>query len=70
MQVEAQLVRRTQGLSSSGVGVQLGEDDGGLKSKPTKIVAEFKSWTRLFSRKYIDRTWIGILMMVFQRACG
>ena len=69
MQVEARLVRRTQGLSSGRVGGQLGEDDGDLKSKRTKISAEFKSWARLFSKKFIDRTWIGILMMVFQRTC-
>jgi len=69
MQVEARLVRRTQGLSSSGVGVQLGEDIDDPKSKSGKIAVEFKSWARLFSRKFIDRTWIGILMMVFQRTC-
>jgi hypothetical protein len=68
MQVEARLVRQTQGLSSAGdVGVQLDDD---LKSKSAKVRAEIKSWARLFSRKFIDRTWIGILMMVFQRTCG
>jgi len=74
MQVEARLVQRTQGLPSSGTGsgmnIQLEEDDDDPKSKPAKITAEFKSWARLFSGKFIDRTWIGILMMVFQRACG
>ena len=72
MQVEARLVRQTQGLLSSGNGVniQLGEDDDDPKSKSAKITAEFKSWARLFSGKFIDRTWIGILMMVFQRTCG
>ena len=71
MQVEARLIRRTQGLSisSSGIGVRLDEDDG-LKSKSAKITAELKSWARLFSTRFIDRTWIGILMMVFQRTYG
>ena len=69
MQVEARLVRQTQALSSSGVGVQLGGGDDDPKSKPGNIAVEFKSWARLFSRKFIDRTWIGILMMVFQRTC-
>ena len=75
MQVEARLIRRTQDLSispsgtrHSGIGIQLGDDDD-LKSKSAKIAAEVESWTRLFSRKFIDRTWIGILMMVFQRTC-
>jgi hypothetical protein len=69
MQVEARLIRQTLSGTNSGVGVQLGEDED-LKSKSARIKAEFRSWTRLFSRKFIDRTWIGILMMVFQRTCG
>lgn len=68
MQVEARLVRQTQGLSSSS-GTSGGEDDDHLKSRSMNIAAEFKSWGRLFGRKFIDRTWIGILMMVFQREC-
>ena len=74
MQVEARLIRQTEGLlpsrTGSGVNIQLGEDDDDLKLISAKIRSEFKSWTRLFSRKFIDRTWIGILMMVFQRTCG
>jgi hypothetical protein len=76
MQVEARLVRRIQELAISpsgtrhgGISIQLDEDNE-LKSKSATITAEFKSWARLFSRKFIDRTWIGILMMVFQRTCG
>ena len=74
MQVEARLVRQTQGLPpgiDTGVGVRLGEDDddddGHLKSRSVQITAEFRSWARLFSKKFVDRTWIGVLMMVFQR---
>lgn len=69
MQVEARLVCQTQRQSSpSGtVGVQLDEDCDHLKSRSAKVTAEFRSWARLFSSKFIDRTWIGILMMVFQR---
>ena len=75
MRVEARLVRQTQGLPSlsgpeSGIGFQLGEGRDHPKSTSANITAEFKSWARLFSRKFIDRTWIGILMMVFQRECG
>jgi hypothetical protein len=32
--------------------------------------AEALTWARLFERRYIDRTIIGILIMFFQRACG
>ena len=67
MQVEARLIRQTKSTGSE-TGVQLGENDY-LKSKSANITAEFKSWSRLFSKKFIDRTWIGILMMVFQRTC-
>lgn len=75
MQVEARLVRQTQGLStlssgtSSGISIQPGEDYDDLKPRSAKVTAEFKSWARLFSGKFIDRTRIGILMMVFQRTC-
>ncbi|KAF9649511.1 hypothetical protein BDM02DRAFT_3094693 [Thelephora ganbajun] len=54
MQVEARLIRQTQGLSTSETGIDIG----------------FKSWARLFSRKFIDRTWIGIMIMVFQQWSG
>ena len=68
MRVEAQLVRRTDpsSLSTAGGGVNV-YPGGDLKPTSANIRAEFKSWTRLFNRKFIDRTWIGILMMVFQR---
>lgn len=71
MQVEARLIRRTQDLGTrrGDISVHLGEN-GDLKSKSAKITAEFKSWARLFGEKFIDRTWIGVLMMVFQRTCG
>lgn len=32
------------------------------------IRTEARAWALLFSREYIDRTLIGVLMMVFQRA--
>ena len=75
MQVEARLVQRTRipSVSSPGAsdhtGAQLGGDDS-LKSKSARLTAEFRSWARLFDRKLVDRTWIGVLMMVFQRTCG
>ncbi|KAF9784036.1 general substrate transporter [Thelephora terrestris] len=76
MQVEARLVRQTQNLSSSssgtgsGIGLQLSEGEECLKSGSFNVTAEFESWARLFSKKFIDRTWIGILMMVFQQWSG
>lgn len=41
-----------------------------MKSTSSRITAEFRSWAMLFSKKFIDRTWIGILMMVFQQWSG
>ena len=75
MRVEARLVRQTEGLSPSGTGSGVSfrlneEEEDDPKSRSAKIKAEYRSWARLFSRKFIDRTWIGILMMVFQRTCG
>jgi hypothetical protein len=32
------------------------------------FAAELHGWTRLFSKKYIDRVLVGIMMMFFQRA--
>lgn len=41
--------------------------DGELDKKPG-LKAEWRAWKRLFSKKYRDRTLIGVLIMVFQRA--
>lgn len=41
------------------------DDDDGLQ--PWNIESELKVWKRLLQKKYRDRTWIGVLMMVFQR---
>ena len=73
MQVEARLVRQIHdspsapGTRAGEVGLGLGGGEDHLKSRSTWITAEVRSWMRLFSGKYIDRTWIGILIMVFQR---
>ncbi|KIM36896.1 hypothetical protein M413DRAFT_281953 [Hebeloma cylindrosporum] len=32
--------------------------------------AEWKAWKKLFSERYRDRTWIGVLIMVFQQWSG
>lgn len=32
--------------------------------------SEALAWARLFDRRYIDRTLIGIVMMFFQRECS
>ena len=34
----------------------------------TGFRTEWKAWKKLFSKRYRDRTWIGVLIMVFQRA--
>jgi hypothetical protein len=36
----------------------------------TSVYAEAQAWARLFERKNIDRTLIGIMIMVFQRRCS
>ena len=36
-------------------------------AKKGTMYAEARAWARLFERRYIDRTLIGILMMFFQR---
>lgn len=30
---------------------------------------EWRAWKKLFEERYRDRTWIGVLIMVFQRRC-
>ena len=37
-------------------------------NKKSGIKAEWKTWKTLFSKKYRDRTMIGLLVMVFQRS--
>jgi hypothetical protein len=54
MRVEALVIHRTLGTA---------ED-----SKIGGVSNELKAWRRLFGKKYRDRTMIGVLMMVFQRA--
>lgn len=31
------------------------------------LAAELRGWKRLFSKKYIDRVMVGVMMMFFQR---
>jgi hypothetical protein len=52
MRVETELIHRSLGNKS---------DKSGFK-------AEWKTWKRLFTKKYRDRTMVGVLVMVFQRA--
>jgi len=54
MRVEATMIHRTLGTA---------ED-----YKAGSLSSELKTWKRLFGRKYCDRTMVGVLMMVFQRA--
>jgi hypothetical protein len=52
MRVETELIHRSLGSES---------DKSGFK-------AEWMTWKKLFKKKYRDRTMIGVLIMVFQRA--
>ncbi|KAH8110541.1 general substrate transporter [Phellopilus nigrolimitatus] len=54
MQVEAELISRSASPTVAN----------------NHVAAELHSWTRLFSRKYIDRVFIGITMMFFQQWSG
>ncbi|PFH45733.1 hypothetical protein AMATHDRAFT_71174 [Amanita thiersii Skay4041] len=61
MKVEAAVVQRSQLLHSSAI--VNGSSKPGLR-------AELDTWKRLFSPEYRDRTWIGVLVMVFQQWSG
>ena len=56
MRVETELIHRSLRTESD-------SDD----NKKSGIKAEWKTWKTLFSKKYRDRTMIGLLVMVFQR---
>ncbi|KAG5351037.1 hypothetical protein C0989_008210 [Termitomyces sp. Mn162] len=58
MKVETALVQR---VLNDGVN----ERDNLLR--PWSLESELHAWKRLFQKKYRDRTWIGVLVMVFQR---
>ena len=64
MRVETTLIRRSLQRE-----LQEGQDDDVADADPAKgsLKAEWKTWKRLFSYRYRDRTWIGVLIMVFQR---
>ena len=57
MRVETELIHRSLRTESD-------SDD----NKKSGIKAEWKTWKTLFSKKYRDRTMIGLLVMVFQRS--
>ncbi|KAG6907339.1 hypothetical protein DXG01_009296 [Tephrocybe rancida] len=61
MRVETTLVQRA---------LDDGVTDGNDQLQPWNLKAEFRAWRRLFQRKYRDRTWIGVLIMVFQQWSG
>lgn len=52
MRVETELVRRSLGSEADKLGFK----------------TEWNAWKKLFSKKYRNRTMIGVLIMVFQRA--
>lgn len=54
MEVEKTLIQRTMGAET--------------KVNSQTMREEALAWAQLFDKKFIDRTWIGILMMFFQRA--
>ncbi|KAH0588550.1 hypothetical protein H2248_004380 [Termitomyces sp. 'cryptogamus'] len=61
MKVETALVQR---VLNDGVN----ERDNLLR--PWSLESELHAWKRLFQKKYRDRTWIGVLVMVFQQWSG
>lgn len=44
-----------------------GPNEEQVKERSWNLRDEIQSWSRLFSKKYRDRTMVGILVMVFQR---
>ncbi|KDR69748.1 hypothetical protein GALMADRAFT_907602 [Galerina marginata CBS 339.88] len=64
MRVETTLIQRT-------LERELELDDGrGVTSDQTGLRTEWKAWKKLFEERYRDRTWIGVLIMVFQQWSG
>ncbi|KAF8633067.1 hypothetical protein AX17_004685 [Amanita inopinata Kibby_2008] len=61
MRVEAALIQRLQ--------LRHADTDADLSVKPG-FRAELSTWKRLFSKEYRERTWIGVLVMVFQQWSG
>ena len=49
--------------------VLLIEQSFGITGKDGNIREEVRAWGHLFSKKYYNRTLIGIMMMFFQRKC-
>lgn len=39
----------------------------GVAKPETGFVVEWRAWKRLFQERYRSRTWIGVLIMAFQR---
>ncbi|KAF8626943.1 hypothetical protein AX15_004621 [Amanita polypyramis BW_CC] len=58
MKVEAALVQRMDLLHERGLSVKRG------------FLSEWNAWKRLFEPGYRERTWIGVLVMVFQQWSG
>ncbi|GLB37892.1 putative major facilitator superfamily, sugar transporter (TC 2.A.1.1) family protein [Lyophyllum shimeji] len=44
--------------------------DGNEQLRAWNLEAELRGWRRLFQRKYLDRTMVGVLIMVFQQWSG
>ncbi|KAG6853736.1 hypothetical protein C0991_001870 [Blastosporella zonata] len=61
MRVETALVQRA---------LDDGVVDGNDQLQPWNLKSEHRAWRRLLQRKYRDRTWIGVLIMVFQQWSG
>ncbi|KAF9552596.1 general substrate transporter [Agrocybe pediades] len=65
MRVETTLIQRM-------LEQELGADVHGGDSPPRMegMKVEWKAWKKLFHERYRDRTWIGVLIMVFQQWSG
>lgn len=61
MRVETTLIQRT-------LRRELELDEGqGVSPEKSGLATEWKAWKKLFQARYRDRTWIGVLIMFFQR---
>jgi hypothetical protein len=62
MRVETQLVQRVLERE-----LALNSHNDIQTRQESPLALEWKTWKKLFGERYRDRTWIGVLIMVFQR---
>lgn len=65
MRVETRLVQRVLERE-----LTLDADNSVQVHQGSPLILEWRTWKKLFGDRYRDRTWIGVLIMVFQRECS